>query len=287
MRFKLTLAVLAALALLAVSGCPRNPGGEDATPPPAPVTNNTKTDINITTPPAETPETAPPADGSTPPAVGTAPPVDGTAAPPADGTTPPADGTATPPAEGDAGKTDGSTVAGGDAVVVLETTKGVIEITIHKDWAPLGSVHFLKVVNAKFYDGAPWFRVLDGFVAQAGVAADPAMNAKWSADTIQDEPVVKGNVKGTVCFGKGGPNSRSTHFFINYADNTSMLDPQGFACFGEVTKGMDVALKLFRISDQAFGMAGLNQGSLSAEGGLAAFKKAFPEADYILKAYVK
>jgi peptidyl-prolyl cis-trans isomerase A (cyclophilin A) len=165
--------------------------------------------------------------------------------------------------------------------VVLETTKGNIELGIHKEWAPLGTDHFLELVKAGFYDGAPWFRVMEGFVAQCGVSADPKMNTLWLEKTIQDEPVKQGNKLGYVAFGKtGAPNSRSTHIFINLADNSAGLDPQGFACFAVVTSGMDVAQKLFRCE---YG----DQGGLALPGGIDKFKAMFPQADYIKKAYIK
>jgi len=165
--------------------------------------------------------------------------------------------------------------------VVLETTKGDIVLAVHADWAPLGSKHFLELVRDHFYDGAPWFRVLDGFVAQCGIAADPAANEKWGEQTIKDEPLKQGNKRGTVAFGKSGaPNSRSTHIFINYADNSSALDPQGFACFAEVVDGMKIADKLTRCEYN-------DQHGLGLKGGLATFKKMYPKADYIKRAYVK
>ena len=183
----------------------------------------------------------------------------------ADANKPPADAAKTP-------KEDSN-------LVVLETTKGNIVIKLHPEWSPKGVEHFKELVNAGFYNGAPWFRVIDGFVAQTGVAADPRLNKSWEEKTIQDEPVVKGNIRGRVAYGQTGqPNSRSTHFFINYADN-SRLDAQGFAAFGEVEEGMDVADKLTRCEYQ-------RQDILAAEGGLAQFKKMFPNADYITKAYV-
>jgi cyclophilin family peptidyl-prolyl cis-trans isomerase len=164
--------------------------------------------------------------------------------------------------------------------VTLDTTRGKIVLTVHPDWAPIGAAHFLELVNAKFYDGAPWFRVIDGFVAQCGVAADPKMNAKWMDKTIKDEPLLKGNQRAMVAFGKSGmPNSRSTHIFINLNNNSGSLDPQGFSCFAEVTKGMDVADKLTRCE---FG----DQGGLSREGGMKSFKAAYPKADYIKTARV-
>ena len=169
----------------------------------------------------------------------------------------------------------------GAVPVVLETTKGRIVLAVHPEWSPLGVAHFLELVNAGFYDGAPWFRVIDGFVAQCGIASDQALNERWQDLTIADEPVVMGNKRGMVAFGKTvEPNSRSTHFYINYVDNSGKLDPQDFACFAEVAEGMDVADALTRCVFD-------DQGGLAAPGGIGAFKEMFPEADYIIKAYVE
>lgn len=164
-------------------------------------------------------------------------------------------------------------------IVVLETTKGDIVIELHSDWAPLGVGHFKELVKAGFYDGAPWFRVLDGFVAQCGVSSDPAMNDEWGEKTIKDEPTIEGNTRGRVSYGMGGPNTRSTHIFINYGDNSS-LDGQGFPAFAEVIEGMDVADSLTRCEFK-------DQGSLGQPGGMEMFKKMFPDADYITRAYFR
>jgi len=181
----------------------------------------------------------------------------------------------------------GETAQAGTTEVVFETTKGNIVLTVHNDWAPLGAAHFLELVNAKFYDGAPWFRVIEGFVAQCGISADPHLNTEWSKKTIQDEPVKQGNKAWYVAFGKTSePNSRSTHIFINLSDNTKSLDPQGFACFAEVTKGIDVVQKLFRTGEGP-GPPGEFQNRLSQPGGLEYFRSAYPNGDYITKAYVQ
>lgn len=175
-----------------------------------------------------------------------------------------------------------STKAEGDVVnVILQTSKGKITIAVHKDWSPLGAAHFLELVRDHYYDGAPWFRVMPGFMAQAGIAADPQETAKWQEKTIPDEPVVKGNLEGYVSFGRSSqPNSRSTHFFINYVDN-SRLDAQGFPAFGEVIDGMDVARNLFPTGDRT-----VNQGELSQKG-IDYFKQIAPDGDVIEKAWVE
>ena len=165
--------------------------------------------------------------------------------------------------------------------VVFNTTKGEIVLDVHRDWSPIGAEHFLELVKDGFYDGAPWFRVLNGFVAQCGIAAEPEMNEKWDGRTIMDEPVVQGNKPGFMAFGKTGlPDSRSTHIFINFVDNSAGLDPQGFSCFAEVAEGMDIALSLHACE---FG----DQGGLAAPGGLDRFKREYPDADYITKAYIR
>jgi len=271
---RILFGVLAFAMAATLSACPRDKDGGEA---PAD-TPGTRQDIPDTPPAVEEPpvtgaetEGETPAEGTAADGAATDTPAEGEAvAPPADGTTPAEDGKdAAAPAEA------------GTTKVVFETTKGKIVMEVHPEWAPIGAAHFLELVNAKFYDGAPWFRVIEGFVAQCGVAKDPAMNTAWMDKTILDEPVVQGNAPGFVAFGKSGaPNSRSTHIFINYGDNSASLDPQGFSCFAKVVEGMDVALKLTRCE---YG----DQAGLAGPGGIDAFKKMFPEADFITKAYVQ
>jgi len=176
--------------------------------------------------------------------------------------------------------------AAGVTTVVFETTKGDIVIEVHDDWAPIGAAHFIELVEDGFYDGAPWFRVIEQAthgigVAQCGVSADPELNKKWTMKTITDEPVLQGNKPGYIAFGSTGrPNSRSTHIFINFTDNTRSLDVQGFTCFAKVVEGMDVVAKLHRCE---YG----DQGGLGRVGGIDLFKTRVPEADFITDAKIK
>jgi len=255
------------LLLALLSGCPRKQPQPAPTPPPAAgQPGGLVKGGEAGAPPAEAPPAgeAPAPGPETPPAAGQTQP--GAAQP----------GATTPPA----GKMPGETTQAATTEVVFETTKGNIVLTVHPDWAPIGAAHFLELVNAKFYDGAPWFRVKEGFVAQCGISADPLLNKEWGEKTINDEPVKQGNQAWYVAFGKTSlPNSRSTHIFINLSDNSD-LDPQGFACFAQVTEGKDVAQNLFRCEYT-------DQPGLAAEGGLAKFKQMYPYADYITKAYVR
>merc|ERR1719506_3340427 len=74
-------------------------------------------------------------------------------------------------------------------------------IDVRPDWAPLGAARFKELIEADFFTGNRFFRVMDQFVAQFGVSGDPKVNAEWSAKTIQDDPTdIAPNVKGTISF---------------------------------------------------------------------------------------
>jgi peptidyl-prolyl cis-trans isomerase A (cyclophilin A) len=130
--------------------------------------------------------------------------------------------------------------------VKLETTKGDVVIEVHRNWSPNGADRFYELVQNGFFDGCRLFRVIEGFVAQTGIAADPAVNAKWNHKNIPDDHYRnedsnrQSNKRGYVTFAKSGmPNSRTTQFFINGAHN-SQLDGMGFTPFGQVLEGMAV-----------------------------------------------
>jgi cyclophilin family peptidyl-prolyl cis-trans isomerase len=110
--------------------------------------------------------------------------------------------------------------------------------------------------------------------------ANPAVTRAWSAVTMKDEPTKQGNKKGYVTFARtGAPNSRGTQLFINYKDN-NFLDAQGFAAFGEVTKGMDIAESITAQYGEK-----PNQGEITASGN-AYLTKEFPKLDYIKTATI-
>jgi len=124
------------------------------------------------------------------------------------------------------------------------TTAGDFIVEVHREWAPLGADRFYNLVRAGFFTNASFFRVVPGFVVQFGLSADPAVNKVLHTATIQDDPVVQSNKRGSLVFATAGPNTRTTQFFINYADN-ARLDGMGFAPFGTVIEGMDVVDKIY------------------------------------------
>jgi peptidyl-prolyl cis-trans isomerase A (cyclophilin A) len=169
--------------------------------------------------------------------------------------------------------------------VNFDTSKGPFVVTVHRDWAPNGADRFYNLVKAGFYDDVRFFRVIPNFMAQFGIHGTPAVMSAWRSAQIKDDPVKQSNQRGFVVFATAGPNTRTTQLFINFKDNSS-LDKQGFAPFGEVTKGMDVVDKIYDgYGEGAPRGKGPEQGRLQNEGN-AYLAKEFPKLDYIKTATI-
>jgi peptidyl-prolyl cis-trans isomerase A (cyclophilin A) len=163
--------------------------------------------------------------------------------------------------------------------VRLDTSRGPVVIEVDPALAPRGAQHFYDLVNAKYYDGARFYRVVPGFVVQWGAAANPAVTKKWSAP-IPDDPVKGSNTRGTVTFASTmQPNTRSTHLFISLGDNAK-LDSMGFAPIGRVVSGMNVVDDIY----PGFGEEP-NQDQIAAQGN-AYLEKNYPQLDYIKTARI-
>lgn len=135
----------------------------------------------------------------------------------------------------------------GSTIVILETTKGNIEIELNADKAPISVANFLKYVDSGHYDGTIFHRVIDEFMVQGG-GMTPDMNEKSVGSPIKNE-ATNGlqNKRGTVAMARTNVvDSATAQFFVNVKDN-SFLDHRdksqqgfGYCVFGEVKSGMDV-----------------------------------------------
>ena len=126
----------------------------------------------------------------------------------------------------------------------IETSRGTITVELVRDWAPVGVDRFYNLARAGYYDDTRFYRVLYGFVAQFGIAANPAAANLWGRTTMRADSVRTSNVRGTLAYAQFKPTDRTTNVFINLRDNLN-LDTLGFAPIGRVLAGMDVADSLY------------------------------------------
>ena len=145
--------------------------------------------------------------------------------------------------------------------IQMKTTKGDMTIELDAEAAPLTVKNFLEYVNDGFYDGTVFHRVIKGFMIQGG-GMDKNLNPKPNNDPIVNEAAngLK-NDRGTLAMARtADPDSATSQFFINHADNTFLNysgpspDKIGYAVFGKVIDGMDVVDAIAAVKTTRKGM---------------------------------
>ncbi len=136
--------------------------------------------------------------------------------------------------------------------IAVVTTEGTFKMELVTKEAPQTVANFLRLVDAGFYDGLIFHRVISEFMIQTG-GFTPGFKRKEDDQTIANESGnAMSNVRGTVAMARtNDPHSANSQFFINVADN-SRLDPQkdpvtgrwGYTVFGYIFEGMDVVDKI-------------------------------------------
>ena len=140
----------------------------------------------------------------------------------------------------------------------IETTKGLIEVELDFQAAPLTTMNFVglaegtlpawnRPVGQPFYDGTTFHRVVKGFVIQGGdpASADPATPADQLGEggpgwSFPDEfsPGLRHDMAGVLSMANDGPDTNGSQFFITLAE-TNRLNYL-HSVFGQVVRGTDV-----------------------------------------------
>ena len=130
--------------------------------------------------------------------------------------------------------------------VRFDTSLGAIDIELDFEKAPISAKNFLDYVDAGFYDGTIFHRVIPGFVIQGGGFSSD-MQQKPTRPAIRNE-AQNGllNHRGTLSMARTGVvDSATSQFFINLQSNPSLnhrstKPPEfGYAVFGRVVAGME------------------------------------------------
>lgn len=145
-------------------------------------------------------------------------------------------------------------------IVVMETTKGNIEIELNQTKAPITVKNFKAYVSGGFYEGTVFHRVIPGFMIQGGGFTTTGVQ-KENLPPIQIESSNGlSNLTGTIAMARtNDPNSATSQFFINTKDNLFLnyvnSDNPGYAVFGKVISGMDVVYEIEKVkTTNKFGM---------------------------------
>jgi len=167
----------------------------------------------------------------------------------------------------------------------FETTKGVFDVEITKEWSPLAADRFYQTVKHRYYNNTVFYRVVPSFVAQWGNNDTSVLNL-WGPFKLTDEPVIQSNGRGYLSYARSGKETRGSTLFINLKDNPR-LDTviangvKGYPPFGKVIRGMDVVDSLYS------GYAGTTMGKLDTLKKFPElFFKQFPKLDKVIEAKI-
>lgn len=133
--------------------------------------------------------------------------------------------------------TKGQTVTDPENTLYLDIAgQGRVVIEMLPDKAPNHVARIKELVRQGFYDGAPFHRVIEGFMAQTG---DPTGTGRGgSGQNIRAEFTDEPHVRGTVSMARAGhPDSADSQFFIVF-DRAPWLDGQ-YTVWGRVVSGME------------------------------------------------
>jgi peptidyl-prolyl cis-trans isomerase B (cyclophilin B) len=121
--------------------------------------------------------------------------------------------------------------------LVLETTKGRVVIALRPDLAPNHVERIKTLARQGFYDGVPFHRVIEGFMAQSG---DPTGTGTGGSELpdLKSEFNAEPHVRGICSMARANnPHSANSQFFICF-DEARFLDKQ-FTVWGKVVEGME------------------------------------------------
>ncbi|NWG87867.1 MAG: peptidyl-prolyl cis-trans isomerase [Hydrogenophilaceae bacterium] len=148
----------------------------------------------------------------------------------------------------------------GNPMVRMTTNVGMVEIELFQDKAPATVKNFMAYVDAGFYNGTLFHRVIPDFMIQGGGFA-PGLQEKPTRPPVQNEADngLK-NTVGTLAMARTmDPHSASAQFFIN-VNNNGFLDHTrktmngwGYAVFGRVVKGLEVVGRIAEVATRSVG----------------------------------
>jgi len=154
----------------------------------------------------------------------------------------------------------GTVANAANPTVEIKTNQGAMTLELYPDKAPESVKNFLGYAKSGFYDGTIFHRVIDGFMIQGG-GFDTAFKQKPTQAPIKNEADngLKNVVYSVAMARTGDPHSATAQFFINVADNAFLdfrapnVRGYGYAVFGKVIKGQDVAAKIAKLKTGASG----------------------------------
>jgi peptidylprolyl isomerase len=127
----------------------------------------------------------------------------------------------------------------------MDLKNGRVVIVLFPDIAPKAVARVKELTREGFYDGTPFHRVIEGFMAQGGDPTGTGTGGSKLPDLPAEFTNQKHFLRGTVGAARtANPNSANSQFFIMFAPSPH-LDGQ-YTIWGQVVQGMDLVDQIKR-----------------------------------------
>lgn len=123
-------------------------------------------------------------------------------------------------------------------LITMNTDRGVIELELYPEYAPVTVNNFVFLTREGFYDGVTFHRVINNFMIQGGDPTGSGMGGPGYRfnDEVKNNPLK--HETGVISMANAGPGTNGSQFFITHAPQPHLNGRH--TVFGKVTKGMDV-----------------------------------------------
>ena len=127
----------------------------------------------------------------------------------------------------------------------ISTDQGDIVIELYPEQAPLAVNNFVFLARQGWYDGVPWHRVIDQFMAQAGDPTGLGVGGVGYVFKTESSPDLKFDGAGWVGVARTQDlDSNGGQFFITRSgvaqEQLDLLNDAPYTIFGKVLEGQDV-----------------------------------------------
>lgn len=131
--------------------------------------------------------------------------------------------------------------------VIMETTKGTIELALYPQYAPQTVNNFVTLAQDGFYDGIVFHRVIRNFMIQGGDPTGTGMGGPGYKfrDEFEGNPLT--HEPGVISMANAGPNTNGSQFFITHVACPHLNNRH--TVFGKVLSGKEEVVDAIQQGD--------------------------------------
>jgi len=105
----------------------------------------------------------------------------------------------------------------------MKTSKGIINIHLYPEHAPVTVASFINLAKRGFYDGLSFHRVIDNFMIQGGCPLGSGTGGPGYRFEDECNDALRHDTPGKLSMANAGPGTNGSQFFITHVE-TPWLD---------------------------------------------------------------